>query len=222
MIKVLIVEDDPMVSEINKKYTESVNGFKVIKICDNGQDAMIYLKNNPLDLIILDIYMPKLNGIEFLKELRTFNPKLDVIMVTAADEGEKLKEVLNLGVIDYLIKPFEYERFKEALGKFKQMSEVFRTKSILRQEDVDNITANNSHINIDLEKGINERTLQRVKEYLRNNKNDYYTCEEISDDMKLSRVTIRRYLEYMNKIGKVERDVQYGDVGRPKIKYKLI
>lgn len=222
MIKVLIVEDDPMVAEINKKYTESINDFKVIKICDNGQDAMSYLKDNPLDLIILDIYMPKLNGIEFLKELRRFNSKLDVIMVTAADEGEKLKEVLNLGVIDYLIKPFEYERFKEALSKFKQMNELFTTKSILRQEDVDNITVNSTYINSYLEKGINERTLQRVKEYLKNNKNEYYTCEEISDDMKLSRVTIRRYLEYMKKIGRVERDVQYGDVGRPRIKYKLI
>lgn len=222
MIKVLIVEDDPMVAEINKKYTESINGFKVIKICDNGLDAMEYLKNISLDLIILDVYMPKLNGIQFLKELRKFNSKLDVIMVTAADEGEKLKEVLNLGVIDYLIKPFEYERFKEALDKFKEMNELFNTKPILKQEDVDNITVKNHYKNGELEKGINERTLERIKKHLKNNENEYYTCEKVADEMKLSRITIRRYLEYMNKIGKVKRDVQYGDIGRPRIKYKLI
>lgn len=222
MIKVLIVEDDPMVAEINKKYTESINGFKVIKICDNGLDAMKYLKSISLDLIILDVYMPKLNGIQFLKELRKFNSKLDVIMVTAADEGEKLKEVLNLGVIDYLIKPFEYERFKEALDKFKQMNELFNTKPILKQEDVDNITVKNNYKNGELEKGINERTLERIKKHLKNNENEYYTCEKVADEMKLSRITIRRYLEYMNKIGKVKRDVQYGDIGRPRIKYKLI
>ena len=222
MVKVLIVEDDPMVAEINKKYTESINGFKVKKICDNGKDAINYLKNSSLDLIILDIYMPKLNGIEFLKELRKFNSKLDVIIVTAVDEGEKLKEILNLGVIDYLIKPFEYERFKEALNKFKKMNEFFKNKSILKQEDVDNITVKNSYVNGELEKGINERTLERVKKYLKNSKNEYYTSEEIADKMKLSRVTVRRYLEYMNKIGKVKRDVQYGDIGRPRIKYKLI
>lgn len=222
MIKVLIVEDDPMVAEINKKYTESINGFKVIKICDNGLDAMDYLKNISLDLIILDVYMPKLNGIQFLKELRKFNSKLDVIMVTAANEGEKLKEVLNLGVIDYLIKPFEYERFKEALDKFKQMNELFNTKPILKQEDVDNITVKNHYKNGELEKGINERTLERIKKHLKNNENEYYTCEKVAYEMKLSRITIRRYLEYMNKIGKVKRDVQYGDIGRPRIKYKLI
>lgn len=222
MVKVLIVEDDPMVAEINKKYTESINGFEVKKICDNGKDAINYLKNSSLDLIILDIYMPKLNGIEFLKELRKFNSKLDVIIVTAVDEGEKLKEILNLGVIDYLIKPFEYERFKEALNKFKKMNEFFKNKSILKQEDIDNITVKNSYVNGELEKGINQRTLERVKKYLKNSKNEYYTSEEIADKMKLSRVTVRRYLEYMNKIGKVKRDVQYGDIGRPRIKYKLI
>lgn len=67
MIKVLIVEDDPMVAHINKKYTESVAGFSVTNICSNGKEALEIINNTTIDLIILDLYMPKLDGRGFLK-----------------------------------------------------------------------------------------------------------------------------------------------------------
>ncbi|WP_027624139.1 response regulator [Clostridium lundense] len=224
MINVLIVEDDPMVAQINKKYTESIEGFSVIGISDNGKQALEMIETNNIDLIILDIYMPKLDGISFLKQIRSVGISTDIIMVTAADEADKLNEVLKLGAIDYLIKPFEYERFKEALNKFKVRYKLLTTKSIVNQEDIDKITSQKSIPNSseELQKGINDRTLKRLKNFLKECHEECFTCEEIAEEMKLSRVTIRRYLEYMTFTGELNRDIEYGEIGRPKTIYKLI
>lgn len=223
MINVLIVEDDPMVAQINKKYTESVDGFGVVGVCHNGRQALEMIDTNNIDLIILDIYMPKLDGISFLKEIRSVGISTDIIMVTAADEADKLNEVLKLGAIDYLIKPFEYERFKEALNKFKVRYKLLTTKSIVNQEDIDKITSRNiSNLNEELQKGINDRTLKRLKNFLKECGEECFTCEEIAEEMRLSRVTIRRYLEYMTSTGELNRDIEYGEIGRPKTIYKLV
>ncbi|WP_186429346.1 response regulator [Clostridium sp. BSD9I1] len=222
MINVLIVEDDPMVAQINKRYTESIEGFKVIGVCGNGNEALNTIKTKQMQLVILDLYMPKLDGIEFLKEIRKEHIMTDVIMVTAAHETNKLNEVLKLGAIDYLVKPFEYERFKEALNKFKLRYELLKEKSTLNQEDIDKITSQNSpSLSEEFQKGINERTLYRIKKFIKDYREEYFTSEEIAEGMKLSRVTIRRYLEYMSSFGELIRDIEYGEVGRPKTKYKI-
>ena len=144
-------------------------------------------------------------------------------MVTAADESDKLNEVLKLGAIDYLIKPFEYERFKDALNKFKVRHKVLSQKSIISQDDIDRITnQSNFNINEDAQKGINDRTLKRLKDFLKDYSEECFTCEEIAEEMRLSRVTIRRYLEYMTSIGELNRDIEYGEIGRPKTIYKLL
>lgn len=223
MIKVLIVEDDPMVAHINKKYTESVAGFSVTNICSNGKEALEIINNTTIDLIILDLYMPKLDGIGFLRKIRNCCISTDIIMVTAADDVNKLNEVLKLGAIDYLIKPFEYERFKEALNKFKVRHNILSSRSVIKQEDIDKITNQNIYnMNEDTQKGINDGTLKRLKAFLKYYNKECFTCEEIAEDMKLSRVTIRRYLEHMTSSGELRKDIEYGEIGRPKTIYRFI
>ena len=121
---------------------EDVPQLTVVGICNNGKDALEVLKKSKVDLIILDVYMPKLNGIELLKELRKMNINSDVIMVTAADETKSLNEILNLGVIDYLIEPFEYKRFLGALNKFLEKYTLINTNYKFKQSDIDILIAN--------------------------------------------------------------------------------
>ncbi|MCY6485168.1 response regulator [Clostridium aestuarii] len=220
MIKVLIVEDDPMVAQINKKYTESVGEFKVIGVCTNGEEALEKIKNDEIDLIILDIYMPKLDGIELLKKMRIQTSMINVIMVTAAQDTDKLNEVLTLGAVDYLIKPFEYERFKEALERVRMRYELLNKKNIMSQNDIDKIT-NQSKLNLQIElpKGLNRRTLERIRSFMKDHVDKYYTNEEIAKNLKLSRVTIRRYMEYMESSGEIMCDIEYGAIGRPSSRY---
>lgn len=223
MIKVLIVEDDPMVAKINEKYTQSIHGLVIKGICNDGKEALTFIQKNEIDLIILDVYMPKMDGITLLKKMRKNNIMTDVIMVTAAHDVEKLDAVLKLGAVDYLIKPFEYERFKEAINKFVLKYNLIKKQKLIKQEDIDNIIIKNKTYSQDnLEKGIQKRTLERIKSFMKENSNKYFTSEEVAKELVLSKVTIRRYLNYLLEIGKVKNDVEYGSVGRPKGKYKWI
>lgn len=221
MIKVLIVEDDPMVLSINKKYVGTVEGFKVVATAENGKDALEYLKKHSVDLIILDVYMPKLDGINFLKELRRRLINADVILVTASKEGESIDEALKLGAVDYLIKPFEYERLKSALENYIGRYQLLRGSNIIKQEDIDRITKRSNHlIENTLQKGLHKKTLERIRGFMKNNKEVYFTSEEVSEKLEVSRVTVRRYLEYLVSIDELKLEIEYGSIGRPSHLYK--
>ena len=104
MYKVIIVEDDPMVAMINNHYVEQDNRFDVVQVFRNGNDAFEYLSKSKVDLVILDVYMPVLDGLTLLKKIRTTGINTDVIMVTASNDKVTLDNVLKFGVIDYLVK----------------------------------------------------------------------------------------------------------------------
>ena len=106
MIKVLIVEDDPMVAEINKGYVESVSGYKVMGSVSNGEKAMSYLSEKTIDLAIVDIYMPEMDGITFIKKMRQKQIESDVIFVTASNDVNDINTSLKYGAVDYLITTF--------------------------------------------------------------------------------------------------------------------
>ena len=86
--QVMIVEDDPMVAAINKKYTETVPGFRVAGIFRNGAEGLEYLRENHVDLVILDYYMPEMNGDVFMDRIREEGIQVSVIMVTSANSAE--------------------------------------------------------------------------------------------------------------------------------------
>jgi two-component system CitB family response regulator/two-component system response regulator DctR len=220
---VLIVEDDPMVAQLNKRYVESVNGFHVIAIARNGDEALGYVRNSAIDLIILDIYMPKLDGISFLKELRKQSIKIDVILVTAARETENIDEVLKLGAVDYLIKPFEFERLKRSLNNYLLRHQLLHKKNQIEQEDIDKITSKQENIlDYTLQKGLHKNTLERIRNFVRANREQAVTSEAVAEQIGVSRVTARRYLEYLVSIQEVKLEIEYGSTGRPSHLYKYI
>ena len=93
MYQVIIVEDDPMVAEIDKQYVEHNNKMAVAGVFQNGQDALDFIRHNPVDLIMLDYYMPVMDGRTFLTKLRAEGFLADVIMVTAASEARHVSEL---------------------------------------------------------------------------------------------------------------------------------
>ena len=122
--QVMIVEDDPMVAAINKKYTETVPGFRVAGVFRNGAEGLEYLRGNHVDLVILDYYMPEMNGDVFMDRIREEGIQVSVIMVTSANSADTVRSLLLKGVRDYLIKPFELERFQAALERFRSNKEL--------------------------------------------------------------------------------------------------
>ena len=137
MYNVLIVEDDPMVAMINEQYVNRHKDFKVVGKCKDGELALSYIQENPVDLIILDVFMPRMNGFETLRELRKEHKSVDVIMVTAANDRESLEEALHLGIVDYLVKPFTFDRFKIALDKFISQKKLLQDFDTLNQSNID-------------------------------------------------------------------------------------
>lgn len=221
-IRTVIVEDDPMVMEVNRQYIEAVEGFKVIGTAETGFEAMTLIKEEKPHLVILDIFLPDKDGLQTLQEIRNLNIPTDVILVTAARDADTIQQVLRLGAVDYIIKPFKFERIKSALENYKSLFKKLNQKEALDQEDIDQITAVKTEPVVEeLPKGLTEVTMKQVLLYLMKS-NKSLSAEEVAEGIGLARVTARRYLDYLEKTGKVKLEVQYGSVGRPVNRYRII
>lgn len=222
MYKVLIVEDDPMVAMINEQYVSRHKAFSVVGKCKDGDKALKFIKENPVDLIILDVFMPHTDGFETLRQLRKEQCSVDVIMVTAANDKESLEQGLHLGVVDYLVKPFTYDRFRLALDKFVSQKQVLKDFDTLDQSNIDFIIDKTRKQSQELfPKGIQDKTLQAIITCLTKNKNTSVTCDYISEQTGLTAVTVRRYMSYLEESGKVISELNYETGGRPCMYYRL-
>jgi two-component system CitB family response regulator len=224
LIEVMIVEDDPMVREINSKFLKRIEGFNLFKAVSNIEDAKKFIMIKNPDLILLDVYLPKENGIDFLKWIRRQAIDTDIILITADKSIERIQEAYRYGAVDYLIKPFSFERFKEALIQFKGRYNLFKKLDSIEQNDLDKLktslgVAQNED---DFTKGLNKYTYKTIWDELVKKINEDFTAEDLAEKLGIARVTVRRYLEYMEKENKVEKLVEYGKVGRPQYKYHKI
>lgn len=225
MYKVIIIEDDPMVASINKQYVELTPSFQVEGIFKSGITALQYLKNSDVDLIILDYYTPLMNGDEFIDQLHAAGKIPSIIMVTSANDAETVHKLISRGVIDYLVKPFEYERFKAALKRFAiRQGELEASVSDLRQTQIDRFfsSSDTSAKEAPLTKGLNRQTLSMIRTFLTENPGTVWSSEQISEQIHLSRITARRYLNYLVEIGELVSTIDYQTGGRPSIKYRYV
>jgi two-component system, CitB family, response regulator len=224
MIEVMIVEDDPMVREINSRFLKRVEGFILYKAVSNLDDAKKTISIKKPDLILLDVYLPKENGIDFLKWIRGQEIAIDIILITADNSIERIQEAFRYGVVDYLIKPFSFERFKESLLQFKGRYNQFKKIDVIEQKDLDKLisSSNVSQNEDDFAKGLNKYTYRAIWDEIEKSNYEDFTAEDLAEKLKIARVTVRRYLEYLEKENKVDKLVEYGKVGRPQYKYHKI
>ncbi|MBQ8559924.1 MAG: response regulator [Tyzzerella sp.] len=222
MYKVLIVEDDPMVAMINEQYIGRNKKFCVSGKCKDGKSALEFLENNMVDLLILDVFMPYMDGFETLRQIRKKQISVDVIMVTAANDRESLEEALHLGIVDYLVKPFTFDRFSMALDKFIAQTNALKELGTLSQKSIDFIIDNARKKSEDMHpKGIQEKTLHLIMEHLKENRNSWLTGDAIAEKVGLTGVTVRRYMNYLAESGKVIGEMNYETGGRPCMIYRI-
>lgn len=220
-IRTIIVEDDPMVMQVNRQYIEEIGGFEIVGIAETGYEALAVIQKSLPDLVILDIYLPDLDGVQTLKELRSSNIPTDVILVTAARDVDTVQNAFRYGAIDYIIKPFKYARLKSALDSYKLLHSKMHRKTSMDQEEIDDLAMNKTRLQESLPKGLNEVTLRQVMLHILKT-NAPLSAEDVADAVGLARVTARRYLDYLEKSGKLTLEVQYGSVGRPINRYKVV
>ena len=222
MYNVLIGEDDPMVAMINEQFVSRHKDFTVVEKCGDGESALEFLEENKVDLVIMDVYMPVMDGFETLRQIRKRQIEVDVIMVTAANETESLKQGLHLGVVDYLVKPFTFERFKMALDKYLAQVDALKDLEKVNQKNIDNLIDKSRKTVDELHpKGIQEKTMQMILDYMKENTNKWLTGDEIAEKVGLTGVTVRRYMSHLTETGMVIGDMNYETGGRPCMIYKI-
>ncbi|WP_392565770.1 response regulator [Utexia brackfieldae] len=215
MIDVLIVEDDPMVAELNKKYLQMIPGFKFVGQAHNGEEALKVISQKQISLILLDLFMPNINGLELLKQIRNDYPAIDIIMVTAARNTDSIQTALRLGVIDYIVKPFTFERLRTALFTYQERLRLLSSHAEFDQSELDQgIFSKPAEQNNKLPKGIDAETLDRVKAVII----DYGTAFTVADLVpliELSRISLKKYIDYLDVSGELQSHLVYSAVGRP-------
>lgn len=221
MIKVLIVEDDPMVVKFNKYYLEQVQGFQLMAVANSSKEALSILKNQKIDLILLDIYMPGANGLELLTKLRKMGEGTDVIVVSAAHDSTSIKRALQYGAVDYLIKPFEFERFRTALITYKEREKLIKNHGDLSQMDLDKhfLSKEQSSASYEIPKGLDKNTLRLIWDSIMKTDSTAFSTEEMAQAVGISRVSMRKYLQFLNDTGILKMEINYGSLGRPVYKY---
>ncbi|MCH4218447.1 MAG: response regulator [Megasphaera sp.] len=225
MIHVLIIEDDPMVAEINKTFLSKIPDFTVAAIVGNGADAWKYLEKHPqgAELILLDVFMPKMDGFTFLKKLKHTYPAIDVIMITAAQSGKDVKRALNHGVVDYIIKPFTFERMALALTTYKNRLEILNDSDAVDQSVIDKgiFRQKNDTAMTALPKGVDKQTLVGVRTVIERQDGTFST-KELAAQLHISRISLKKYLNYLEDQGIIKGTLDYRAKGRPVLLYRYM
>ena len=225
MIRVLVVDDDYRVADLHCAYLERVAGFAVAGRAHTGAEAIAQVDRLRPDLMLLDFYLPDLPGLEVLRRLREENhPAVDVIAVTAARDVENLRAAMRSGVVHYLIKPFRLAAFEEKLTSYASATARLARLREADQGEVDRIFGAlraGSGAAVALPKGLSDTTLELVVRTLQDARSGL-AATDVASVAGLSRVTARRYLDHLCRLGTAELTMRYGGRGRPEHRYRLL
>ncbi|MDE7013378.1 MAG: response regulator, partial [Kineothrix sp.] len=141
-IKVIIAEDEPPIARFIKMLTEQEDDFLVTAICENGEDALKEVENSPARLLITDIRMLGMDGLELIRRIRQKNQEIKILIISGYKMFEYAREAIRLGIEDYITKPIEPEEFAEALDRVRRhytredrLERQFRLEKALKNKD---------------------------------------------------------------------------------------
>jgi len=221
VIRVLVVEDDPVAAEAHRTYVERLTGFGVAAVVHSGADALRFFERDTADLVLLDFYLPDTHGLAVCRALRAAGNLVDVIAVTSARDLAVVKAAVSVGIVQYLIKPFTFASLRDKLERYAQFRESFgEAGEVLGQSEVDRaLAALRTPVANALPKGMSGQTLDAVVAALRAGP-DGLSAGAAAEATGVSRVTARRYLEYLADSGQARREPRYGRIGRPEVWYR--
>lgn len=221
-VRVLIVEDEELSAEAHAAYVRRTSGFEVAGVARSSVEAIRLLRSQPdVHLVLLDMNLPDGHGLGLLRAMRAEGLLCDVIAVTAARDVEVVKRAVAQGVVLYLLKPFTYAGFRAKLDQYADYRDRLSGGGSVGQEEVDRMLGvlRTAHASTSLPKGMSSDTLREVTTELRERVTPR-SASEVAQAIGASRVTARRYLEYLAAESMVERTVRYGGSGRPEVEYR--
>ena len=223
-IDVLIVEDDPMVAAVHRQFIAEIPGFVVAGVVSSGRDALEFLNKHKVRLVILDIFMPGMDGVTTLQKIRETNGTVGVIVVSASRDTNTVNAVLKAGAFDYIIKPFVFERIQTSLRAFEQLeTRLNRGAAQIDQKELDYLMQKQrEELNAKehLPKGLNPQMLEQVVALLARSPAPL-SAIETARELEVSRITARRYLEFLVAEKRCVLELEYQKIGRPTNRYRL-
>ncbi|MFD8196707.1 response regulator [Streptomyces wuyuanensis] len=226
-MNVLVVDDDFMVAKLHTRYVSATPGFTVAGVAHSGAEALRAVERLRPDLVLLDVYLPDMDGIGVLRELRAAEEldaerqPVDVLFITAARDAGTVRSALRAGALHYLIKPFSPAALQEQLRHVASLRSRLESLDEARQEDVDRIFGTRPPGSRELPKGLAAHTADLVDRILREHP-EGMSASECAEAGSLSRVSARRYLEYFAETGRAEVTLRYGGTGRPERRYRRL
>jgi response regulator of citrate/malate metabolism len=219
-IRTLIVEDDPLIADAHRLYVGRVPGFRVVDVAATGTDALRILAARPVDLVLLDVYLPDMTGLDLCRALRGRGNGVDVIAVTSARDLPTVRAAVSLGIVQYLIKPFQFATFRAKLAGYADFRAALGAdRGSLAQDELDRLLDGlRSPRRAQLPKGLSDSTLATVVQAVRSA--SPLTAAELAELVGVSAPTSRRYLEYLSEQRLVTGHPRYGGPGRPEMVYQ--
>jgi response regulator of citrate/malate metabolism len=229
-IRVLVVEDEPVASAAHAAYVGRMAGFALAGTAPDGQSALRLLTElaaagEPVELVLLDMNLPDLHGLDIARRMRAAGILADIIAITAVREVAIVRSAVAIGVVQYLIKPFTFATFEDKLSSYRLFRQQLASpesgagRTAASQSEVDQAFASlRAPSELPLPKGLSVSTLDSVRDYLKQHAGSV-SATEVMAALGMSRVTARRYLEYLADAGSVSRAPRYGTPGRPENEY---
>ena len=223
-IGVLIVEDEPVAADAHVAYVGRVRGFGVRGKAHDGAEAIRQLgdPSSGIDLVLLDMYLPDMHGLDVVRAMRTAGHRADVIAVTSARDLEVVRAAVSQGIVQYLLKPFTFAALREKLERYAAYRQQLAGDVAISQHEVDRVLATlRGSDSGSLPKGMSPESLDAVVMVLRPS-SEGLLATEVAGVLGASRVTARRYLEFLADSALVVRRSRYGGAGRPEVEYRWV
>lgn len=220
-IREITVDDDALALELHRAHLARAGGFRVVAECTGARAAVAALAHpaHRADLVLLDVTLPDGTGIDVLRHVRARGVCTGVIAVSGVRDVDVVREMVALGAVQYLIKPYTFATFRDRIEAFREYHvRSVAAAGVATQHDVDQMFASLRAVRTaSLPKGLAAITLERVAAVLR--ERGPSTAREIAPRLGISREVGRRYLEYLADIRRADRRARYGARGRPQTEY---
>ncbi|MBO0601236.1 response regulator [Sporosarcina sp. E16_3] len=222
LIEVLIIEDDLRIADIHKRFIEKIDGFTVVGFAHTSDEAKDWISALLPDLVLLDVYLPDAHGTDLMGFIHENSPETDIIFITAASEIDIVKRAFRHGVIDYILKPLTFDRFRDSLLSYKDKRETLSGEGLMQEDTIKSLwnktPSTTSAPDSIPPKGIDPMTKEKVVSHIKSIEGGI-TAETLGLEIGVSRSTARRYLEYLVSEKRAFTELLYGSVGRPERRY---
>lgn len=221
MIRALVVEDDPVLADAHRTFVERVAGYTCAGVAHDGPTALRLLADSEVDVLLLDVGLPGMSGLDVLRAVRSRALPVDVIVVSGARDLEVVRSAVSGGAVHYLLKPFTFAALRDKLERYAEYRGAVEADRPAEQSDIDRaLGALRGSTAATLPKGLSDDTLALLARALQDATGPL-SAADAAAATGVSRVTARRYLEHLAESGRAVRSPRYG-AGRPENAYRPV